>query len=183
MELTEARVRHFAPCGCYEQTVPDPLRLCFVCLGNVCRSPMAEAVMGRLVAEAGLRGHVEVESAGMGSWHTGESADPRAIQALHRRGYPSAHRARQFQRDDFGRFDLVLALDDENARDLRRLAPTADEGAKVKLLRSFDPVTDGDLSVPDPYYGSPRDFDRALDLIERSCTGLLDAVRAAVSAT
>jgi protein-tyrosine phosphatase len=162
----------------------DPLRIVFVCLGNICRSPMAELVMRRLVDEAGLGDRVLVGSAGTGDWHVGERADERAAAALRSRGYdPSAHRARQFEADDFGAVDLVVALDAANAATLRRSAPDPQATAKITLLRSHDPrsVTAGakraDLDVPDPYHGGPEGFPHALDLVEAACRGLLDELR------
>jgi protein-tyrosine phosphatase len=154
-----------------------PLRIAFVCLGNICRSPMAESVMTQRLAQAGLAPDVEVDSAGTGGWHLGDVPDRRAVAALRRRGYRTGHRARQIQRADFTEFDLIVAMDEDNGRDLHRLAPDADEAAKIRLLRSFDPSADGDLTVPDPYYGSDADFDHALDLIEAACDGLVDWVR------
>ena len=149
-----------------------PYRVTFVCLGNICRSPMAESVLSRRLAEAGLSAHVEVDSAGTGGWHTGDGTDRRAVTALQGRGYHTVHRARQFQRSDFDRLDLIVALDEDNARDLHRLAPNADAAAKIRLLRWFDPEANGDLAVPDPYYGTDHDFERALDVIEAACAGL-----------
>jgi protein-tyrosine phosphatase len=157
--------------------VNRPYRIAFVCLGNICRSPMAESVLTRRLAEAGLSADVEVDSAGTGGWHVGDGADRRTVSALQRRGYHSVHRARQFQRSDFASHDLVVALDEDNARDLHRLAPDADAAAKIRLLRSFDPGADGDLAIPDPYYGTDHDFERALDLIEAACDGLVDWLR------
>jgi protein-tyrosine phosphatase len=157
--------------------VNRPYRIAFVCLGNICRSPMAESVLTRRLAEAGLSADVEVDSAGTGGWHVGDGADRRTVSALQRRGYHSVHRARQFQRSDFASHDLVVALDEDNARDLHQLAPDADAAAKIRLLRSFDPAADGDLVIPDPYYGADHDFERTLDLIEAACDGLVVWVR------
>jgi len=164
-------------------TVPV-YRVCFVCSGNICRSPTAEVVLRTLVEEAGLADSVVVESAGTGDWHVGAGADDRAVAALRRRGYPvRLHCARQIRAADLARCDLLVALDAEHARALRRMAASSEQAAKVRLLRSFDPATeDGDLDVPDPYYGSPRTFDHVLDLIEAGCRGLLDEVRTAVAA-
>jgi protein-tyrosine phosphatase len=157
--------------------VNRPYRIAFVCLGNICRSPMAESVLTRRLAEAGLSADVEVDSAGTGGWHVGDGADRRTVSALQRRGYHSVHRARQFQRSDFASHDLVVALDEDNARDLHQLAPDADAAAKIHLLRSFDPAADGDLLIPDPYYGTDDDFEHTLDLIETACDGLVVWVR------
>jgi protein-tyrosine phosphatase len=152
-----------------------PYRICFVCLGNICRSPMAEAVLRQRLERAGLDGAVVVDSAGTGGWHCGEGADHRAVATLGRHGYPTRHVAKQFGRADFAHRDLVLALDRSNLRDLRRLAPTPDDAAKVRLLRSFDPgaAGDGDLEVPDPYYGGDDGFDTVLAMIEAACDGLV----------
>jgi protein-tyrosine phosphatase len=155
------------------------VRLLFVCLGNICRSPTAEGVMRRLVHDQDLDGRVEVDSAGTGGWHVGSAPDPRATEAARRRGIALAGAARQVAPEDFARFDLILAMDRENLANLRAAAPDADARARVRLLREFDPesAARGDLEVPDPYYGAAGGFDEVLDLVERACTGLLDAVR------
>ena len=154
----------------------DTVRVTFVCLGNICRSPMAAAVMRQLVAERGLEGTVVVDSAGTGAWHVGDRADERARAALRRGGYPDDHVARQFQASDFDRFDVILGLDAANVRDLTQMAPSAAAAAKVRLLRSFDPDTPAGAEVPDPYYGSDEGFDEVLRLVEPACAGLLDAL-------
>lgn len=146
------------------------LRVCFVCLGNICRSPTAAGVLRHHVRRAGLDGAIEVDSAGTGSWHVGDPPDYRAAAEAERRGIPLDHRARQFHPDDFTRFDLVLAMDEANLRDLLALAPDDGAAAKVHLLRSFDPGAD-DLAVPDPYYEGG--FERVFDLVDAACLGLL----------
>jgi protein-tyrosine phosphatase len=159
-----------------------PFRVCFVCSGNICRSPTAEAVLRRQLSEAGLDGQVVVDSAGLGDWHVGADADHRAAAALRQRGYPAwEHRARQFRASDFAERDLVVALDSGHERSLRALAPTAADRDKVRLLRSYDPVAAtgrGELDVPDPYYGGVAGFEHVLDLVEAACRGLLAEVRA-----
>ena len=158
-------------------------RVCFVCSGNICRSPMAEVVFRRLVDEAGLADLVQVDSAGTGDWHVGADADSRATAALRRRGYPvRRHRARQVVPTDLVAADLLIALDAEHAEELRRLAASPEQAAKVRLLRSFDPAGDADLDVPDPYYAGRPAFEHVLDLVEAGCRGLLDEVQAAVAA-
>ena len=159
-----------------------PYRVCFVCSGNICRSPTAEAVLRRQLAGAGLDGQVVVDSAGLGDWHVGADTDHRAAAALRQRGYPAwEHRARQFRSSDFADRDLVVALDAGHQRGLRALAPTAADRDKVRLLRSYDPEAAtgrGEPDVPDPYYGGAAGFEHVLDLVEAACRGLLTEVRA-----
>jgi protein-tyrosine phosphatase len=153
-------------------------RVCFVCTGNICRSPMAEAVFHARVADAGLDGLVEADSAGTDGWHEGEGADPRTVAVLEENGYDLDHTARRFQPSWFSRLDLVIALDAGHLRALRRLAPTERDAAKVRLLRSYDPAADPcDLDVPDPYYGGVDGFERCLEMVEAASSGLLAAVR------
>ncbi|MEU3736634.1 low molecular weight protein-tyrosine-phosphatase [Streptomyces sp. NPDC032198] len=158
-----------------------PFSVCFVCTGNICRSPMAAAVFRARVDEAGLGGLVQVDSAGTDGWHEGDGADPRAVSVLTAAGYESDHVARRFQVSWFPRIDLVIALDSGHHRALRRLAPTPADADKVRLLRSYDPVAAGlgDLDVPDPYYGDDDGFDACLRMVEAASEGLLDAVREA----
>jgi protein-tyrosine phosphatase len=147
----------------------------FVCLGNICRSQACEGVMRHLVAERGLDGEVEVDSAGTGDYHLGELADPRMRAAAASRGYRLTHRARQVEPEDFDRFDLILAMDGSNLRDLRRLAGGRTD--HVRLLSEFLP--DGSpADVPDPYYGGEQGFERVLDLVEEACPEVLDRLLA-----
>ncbi len=156
------------------------IRLLFVCMGNICRSPTAEGVMRGLLREQGLEDVVEVDSAGTGDWHAGDPPDRRATAAAQARGVLLDGAARQVARRDFDDFDVVLAADRSNLRDLRALAPP-DARAEVRLLREFDPASAGapDLDVPDPYYGGDDGFEQVLDLVEAACRGLLDELRAA----
>jgi len=158
-------------------------RICFVCTGNICRSPTAEVVFRQLLVDAGLAQRATVSSAGTGPWHAGNDMDPRARQALLARGYrPGRHIARQFLAADFGRYDLVLAIDSGHLARLARLALTADDPAEavasLSLLRSYDPaaVSAAELDVPDPYCADERGFDLVLDQVERACGGLLSAL-------
>ncbi|WP_405506348.1 low molecular weight protein-tyrosine-phosphatase [Streptomyces purpurascens] len=155
-------------------------RVCFVCTGNICRSPIAEVVFRARVAEAGLDSLVEVDSAGTGGWHEGDGADPRTVAVLEENGYATGHTARQFQPSWFSRLDLVVALDSGHLGALRRLAPTEEDARKVRLLRSYDPAAGADLDVPDPYYGGADGFEECLEMVEAASTGLLAAVRADV---
>jgi protein-tyrosine phosphatase len=158
---------------------PARVRLLFVCMGNICRSPTAEAVMAREVRAAGLEDRVELDSAGTGSWHVGEPPDPRSTSAAARRGVTLHGAARQVAPQDFERFDLVVAMDRQNDDALQRLAPDAAARDKIRLLREFDPeaVAAGDLDVPDPYYGAGDGFARVLDVVEAGCEGLLRTLR------
>jgi len=153
------------------------MRLLFVCLGNICRSPTAEGVMRRLVRERGLEDAIEIDSAGTGSWHVGSPPDERATAAARGRGTVLEGAARTVTAEDFERFDLILAADRRTQRELQALAPDDEARAKVRLLREFDPEAD-DLDVADPYYGGPDGFDLVLDLVERACRGLLDELAA-----
>ncbi|WP_369390481.1 low molecular weight protein-tyrosine-phosphatase [Streptomyces sp. CG1] len=152
-------------------------RVCFVCTGNICRSPMAESVFRARVTEAGLEDRVEVDSAGTGGWHEGEPADPRTVSVLEEHGYDSDHIVRQFEPSWFSRLDLVIALDAGHLKALRRLAPTEEDARKVRLLRSYDPAADDDLDVPDPYYGRRDSFEECLEMVQAASAGLLAAVR------
>jgi protein-tyrosine phosphatase len=163
-----------------------PYRICFVCSGNICRSPIAESVMRAYAVREGLDAIV-VDSAGTGDWHIGERADLRTLQVLAAGGYDGrAHRARQFDARWFGGRELVIALDRGHARTLRALAPDGTARAKVRLLRSFDPALSGHSSGPDdeaplldvrdPYYEGEQAFVDVLRQVEAACQGLLDAV-------
>jgi protein-tyrosine phosphatase len=152
------------------------LKILFVCMGNICRSPTAEGVMRRLIEDADLTDRVHVESAGTGGWHAGEPPDRRATLAASRRGITLDGAARQILAADFAEYDLVVALDRANLRELLAIAPDEDAAEKVRLLREYDPRAAGDLDVPDPYYGGDRGFETVLDMVERACRGLLDDV-------
>jgi low molecular weight protein-tyrosine phosphatase len=155
------------------------VRILFVCMGNICRSPTAEGVMRHLLAEEGLEDVIELDSAGTGGWHVGDPPDRRATAAARGRGIVLDGAARQVRPDDFEDFDLILVADRDNLRDMLAIAPPGTE-RKVRLLREFDPGSEGapDLDVPDPYYGGERGFEDVLDLVEAACRGLLDQIRA-----
>jgi protein-tyrosine phosphatase len=156
------------------------VRLLFVCMGNICRSPTAEAVMRALVAREGLDGAVEIDSAGTGAWHVGEPPDRRSTAAAGARGIVMEGAARQVTEADFEAYDLLLAADAQNVAALRAVAPDDDAAAKVRLLREFDPAAAAahDLDVPDPYYGGARGFDDVIDMVDAACRGLLEQLRA-----
>lgn len=159
------------------------VRVSFVCLGNICRSPTAEAVMRHLVHAAGLDERIEIDSAGTGGWHVGEPRDRRSSAVGKQRGVPLGGRARQFVAVDFARFDYILAMDRQNLVTLLALAPDEASRAKVRLLRSFDRAgpsgSDGPAGgdVPDPYYGGPQGFEEVFDICEAACRGLLAHIR------
>jgi protein-tyrosine phosphatase len=155
------------------------MRLLFVCMGNICRSPTAEAVMRGLVVREGLQDQIEIDSAGTGGWHVGHPPDRRSTAAAKARGIVMEGAARQVTAADFDTYDLLLAADEDNVAGLRALAPDEDSAAKIHLLREYDPaaVAAGDLAIPDPYYGGPDGFEHVIDLIETACEGLLETLR------
>ncbi len=150
-------------------------RICFVCTGNICRSPMAEAVMRRMLEDAGLAHRVAVDSAGTAAWHVGDPADRRAVRVLDEAGYDgSGHRARAFDPRWFAERDLVVALDGGHLQELRALAAAAGAPDTVRLLRSFSAAPrDGGLDVADPYYGADSGFATVLRQVEDGCRGIL----------
>jgi len=150
--------------------------VCFVCTGNICRSPMAEVVQRHLVEAAGLTERVEVSSAGTGPWHEGEPMDPRARAALADAGFADhGHIAHQFDPSGVGELDLVVGLDRRHRQTLESLAGAQLEGRLV-LLRSFERAAGGAVDVPDPYYGDGADFARCLEMVEAASRGLLAAL-------
>lgn len=154
-------------------TTNAPASVLFVCLGNICRSPLAEGVFTQILASQGLEGTVRVDSAGTGSWHVGEPPDPRAVEVARRNGTELTCYARIVEQADFHEFDLILAMDEANLRDMRHLELPGEGGAEVRLFRDFDPEAGDDRDVPDPYYSGPGGFDRVYEMVDRSCRGLL----------
>ncbi|MSO43967.1 MAG: low molecular weight phosphotyrosine protein phosphatase [Thermoleophilia bacterium] len=150
-----------------------PTRVCFVCLGNICRSPTAEAIVKHRMSSDDVGVAIEVESAGTGNWHVGHPADARARNEAARRGIPMAGVAQQFTTDDFARFDLILAMDRDNRDVLRSMAPDDDSRGKVHLLREFDPQARDSRDVPDPYFGGQDGFIEMFDMVDRAITGLI----------
>lgn len=158
-----------------------PFRITCVCLGNICRSPVAEAVLRQRIALAGLADEVVVDSAGTGGWHVGHDMDPRSRTVLDVHGYPHAHTARQFTAAwlGTGAADLLLAMDAANYDDLLALVRRAGSPASLRMLRSFDPELahlvepDPRLDLPDPYYGDAAGFDDMLSMIEKAADGLV----------
>jgi protein-tyrosine phosphatase len=151
---------------------PRRIRVLMVCLGNICRSPTAEAMLRRKVHEAGLDDRVEVDSAGTADYHVGSPPDGRSVAHGEKRGLAMKHlRGRQVERVDFDRFDFVLAMDEDNLMHLRRLRP-AGSSAKVALLMSYAPEAGASI-VPDPYCGGPEHFEWVLDLVEQAADGFM----------
>ena len=147
-----------------------------VCLGNICRSPMADVVLTQRVDDAGLAGRVTVSSCGTGDWHVGDPMDERAAAVLRANDYdPSEHRAQQFSPAWLATNDLVLAMDGRNLADVRRVEPDADP-ERIRLFRDYDPVEPGG-EVPDPYYGGPEGFEEVLAMVERTCAVLVSALQ------
>jgi protein-tyrosine phosphatase len=153
------------------------VRVCFVCLGNICRSPTAEGVMRHLVNSAGLTGQIEVASAGTSAYHLGELPDRRSTQAARRRGFELTGRSQQFGPSDFDRFDYVVAMDRSNLRDLRALVANEEQANKLVLLRDCDPESPPGSNVPDPYFGGEEGFDHVLDVCEAGCRHLLQRIK------
>jgi len=159
-------------------TSPEPTRVLFVCLGNICRSPAAEGVFLHLLQQEQRTQEFVVDSAGTGGWHVGKPADPRMLRAASDRGIQLPSRARQLQAEDLQRFDHILTMDADNLRAVQALARSHGASAAIaplsrhcRRLRSPE--------VPDPYYGGPEGFERVLDLLEDACRGLLDDLLAA----
>ncbi|MFI3302057.1 MAG: low molecular weight protein-tyrosine-phosphatase [Rikenellaceae bacterium] len=152
-------------------------KILFVCLGNICRSPAAEGVLRKMVEQAGLQDQFDIDSAGTYGGHAGDSADSRMRQAAFVRGYHLTHRSRQIEEEDFCIFDRIIVMDDNNFRDVERLAPSPE--AKLKIERFADLCRHHPDShyVPDPYYEGREGFERVLDLLEDGCTEIIAACR------
>jgi protein-tyrosine phosphatase len=150
-----------------------PTRILFVCLGNICRSPLAESVFRHLVRERGVEADFEIDSAGTSAYHAGDPPDARSVATASTRGIKVTGRSRELRPQDLTRFDYVIAMDADNVEAVKRLQVRGGASARVHRLREWDPDA-SELDVPDPYYGSPHGFERVHDLVERSCASLLD---------
>jgi protein-tyrosine phosphatase len=155
----------------------EPIRVLFVCLGNICRSPLAEAVFRHRVEERGWADRFEIDSAGTSGWHRGAPPDSRSAEVARRRGIEVAGASRKVVAADLRRFHYVIAMDEENLDALRELQASAGGTAQVRRLREFEPRA-ASLDVPDPYYGGPRGFEEVHDIVERACAGLLAHIAA-----
>ena len=162
---------------------PGRYRVGLVCLGNICRSPMAEVVLRDRVEQAGLASYVVVDSCGTAGWHTGKAMDPRSAATLRRAGLdPSRHRAQQLSAVWFDDHDLLLTMDEQNLADARALAPDAAAAERVRLFRDLDPDGQGG-EVPDPYYGGDSGFEEVLRMVERTSDALVTALREVLDAS
>lgn len=153
-----------------------PVKILFVCLGNICRSPAAEGVMGRIVEEHGRAEDFVLDSAGTYGGHAGDLPDHRMRIHARRRGYELTHRSRRITGSDFEWFDIIVAMDDSNYHNLRDMAATVEEGRKIVKMASFLKQHPYDDHIPDPYYEGAEGFERVLDLLEDACRGLYDAI-------
>lgn len=149
-------------------------RLLFVCLGNICRSPAAEGIMQRLVDERGLTNQFHIESAAIGPWHVGELPDSRMRRCGSRHGYDFSSRAQQLDATFFGRFDLIIGMDHENIRAITAKARSEADRQKIRLMADYLRHHPSQPTIPDPYYGAERDFERVIELLEDACEGLLE---------
>ena len=154
----------------------DRVAILFVCLGNICRSPLAEGVFRHLARERGVEDRFEIDSAGTSSYHEGEPPDLRSAAVARARGVELTGRSRRLLPRDFEHFDYVITMDQEIQESVDRSRSANGARATVQLLRAYDPEADDDLDVPDPYYGGPRGFEHVHDLVERACAALLDNI-------
>ncbi len=153
------------------------IEVSFVCLGNICRSPLAQGLFQDLVNREKLDQKIFISSAGTGNWHIGNLPDERMRQTAQSKGIKLESRAQQFQSKDFNRFNLVLAMDHSNLVRLSEIAPSTLPPDKLMLFRSFDPESNEDQDVPDPYYGGAKGFEEVYSMIKRTCPPLLDYIK------
>ncbi|MDX1599883.1 MAG: low molecular weight protein-tyrosine-phosphatase [Anaerolineales bacterium] len=154
----------------------EPMDILFVCLGNIVRSPLAENLFRHVAEERGLDDQYVVDSAGTSAYHVGEPPDRRMRQTAKKYGLEYTGRSRQVSDADLRNFDLIVAMDDSNARNLKEMARDEEQAAKIRLMREFDPQAEGSPDVPDPYYGGMEGFENTYQLVKRSVEGLLDAL-------
>jgi protein-tyrosine phosphatase len=160
-------------------TKEDPYKLCFVCLGNICRSPTAEGIFIHKVKEAGLESYFYIDSAGTAAYHTGEKANSRSQETANKYGVHLPSVARRFEYPDLEEFDLILAMDSSNLTNLEDIDRKGKFTEKIKLMRDFDPSPE-DGEVPDPYYGGQMGFENVFQILDRSCENLLNSLKAKI---
>lgn len=155
---------------------PEKIHVVFVCLGNICRSPVAEGTFHHLVEKKGLESHFQIDSAGTSAWHIGQSANKRSIKVAQRHGIKLTSLARQFTPQDFNKFDYIIAMDRSNYQDIIRLSQTKKDKTKVEMMRKWDnlPYEDFPGDVPDPYYGGNEGFENVQNILINCCSGFLD---------
>ena len=156
-------------------TKENPYKICFVCLGNICRSPTAEGIFQHLVNQRGLQPYFFIDSAGTSAYHIGEPANSKSQWVANQQGVKLHSKARRFEPADLEEFDLILAMDGENYSNIIRLDKNGSSAEKIKMMRDFEPKPDS-RDVPDPYYGGMDGFQNVFDVIMRSCEGLLDEI-------
>ncbi|MCC5904886.1 MAG: low molecular weight phosphotyrosine protein phosphatase [Balneolaceae bacterium] len=161
-------------------TKDNPYRICFVCLGNICRSPTAEGVFQHLVNERGFQSYFYIDSAGTSAYHIGEPANSKSQFVANQQGVKLHSKARRFDMADLEDFDLILAMDHENFNNLNRLDSRGIHSDKIRLMRDFDPQP-GDGAVPDPYYGGMDGFQNVFDVLKRSSENLLDELAKSIN--
>jgi len=161
-------------------SMESPFRICFVCLGNICRSPTAEGVMQHIVNEEGLENYFLIDSAGTSAYHIGEPANQHSQIVANRHGITLRSTARRFEQFDLSYFDLILAMDNENLEDLKLLDEYSEYRDKMQLLRDFDTEPD-DGQVPDPYFGGKQGFENVFEVVRRSCQNLLEELKPHIS--
>lgn len=153
------------------------IEVCFVCMGNICRSPLAQGVFEKCVADEDLQDQIGVSSAGTGSWHVGSPPDGRMQKTANKHGIQLNSRGQQFQPEDFSDFDLILAMDGSNLSILEQICPDPRKAENLKLFRSFDPEANGDFDVPDPYYGGGKGFEIVYEIVDRTCPKILEFIK------
>lgn len=156
--------------------MPKEISVLFVCLGNICRSPLAEGVFRHVLDQEGISGRFQVDSAGTGSWHVGESPDHRSVRTAATHGVTLSGHSRQVQPEDFKNFDYIVAMDRSNLSDLEKFRSGVGGEVPLYLLREFDPDGGPGAEVPDPYYGGPGGFEDVYEMVERSCRALLEHI-------
>lgn len=159
------------------QTDKKKIRLLFVCLGNICRSPAAEGIMKRIVDKYELQDIIEVDSAGTSGWHDGDLPDERMRAHGERRGYDFSSRARKIKKNDFDLYDYIIVMDDSNYNNVKSLTSNSEQVKKIRMMTDFQVQNSHHKYIPDPYYGDAPGFELVLDLLEDACEGLLQALK------